>query len=255
MKDMFRLDGKTAVVVGGAGGLGQAIAQALAFYGAEVIIASRNLESLTRAKSEIKEAVGKEIITYTVDASSEKSIIALYDTVIANHKKVDILVNSQGYNKKYDIGEFPIDVMSDMFDVNVIGVAMCCKHFGKHMKENGYGKIINVSSVRGTRGCAGGNSAYCATKGALNMLTKALAAELGPEVTVNAIGPATTPTPMMTEVFEKNPALWHMADNWPLRRLGEVEDCMGPAVFLASEASRFVTGQILYPDGGFTACG
>ena len=131
MKDLFRLDGKVAVVIGGAGGIGQGIAEAMAFYGAEVVIASRKMESLVRAKSEIKEKVGKDVAIYTVDATNEDSIIALVNTVVSNHKKADILVNAQGYNKKFSLFDFPMDVMADMMNVNVIGVAMACKHFGK----------------------------------------------------------------------------------------------------------------------------
>ena len=244
MKEMFRLDGRVAVVIGGAGGLGQGIAQALAFYGAEVVIASRKMESLTRAQKEIKENIGKDVAAYTVDAASEDSIIALADTVVKNHKKVDILVNSQGFNKKFDLFDFPVDVLTETMNVNVIGVAMACKHFGKIMKENGWGRIINLSSVRGIRAFTGGggNMGYCTSKGAVDMLTRTLAAELGPEVTVNAIGPTLTVTPMMTERIKEHPEMMALGDDKPLRRLGKVEDCMGPAVFLASEAGGFVTG-------------
>lgn len=155
------------------GGIGQGIAEAMAFYGAEVVIASRKMESLVRAKSEIKEKVGKDVAIYTVDATNEDSIIALVNTVVSNHKKADILVNAQGYNKKFSLFDFPMDVMADMMNVNVIGVAMACKHFGKVMKENGYGRIINLSSVRGVRAFSGGggNMGYCTSKGAVDMLT------------------------------------------------------------------------------------
>lgn len=255
MNDLFRLDGKKAIIIGGAGGIGQGIAQAFAFYGADVSIASRKMDSLIRAKEEIKEAIGADISVYTVDAAKEESIIALFDTVIADKGKIDILVNSQGFNKKFSAVEFPVDVMTEMFEVNAIGVAMCCKHFGKHMKENGYGRIINISSVRGLRAINGGNLGYSATKGALDMITRTLATELGPEVTVNALAPANTYTPMMKELFEKNPWLWNSADDKPLKRIGKIEDCMGPAVFLASEAGAFLTGQIIYADGGLTAIG
>ena len=246
MKDLFRLDGKVAVVIGGAGGIGQGIAEAMAFYGAEVVIASRKMESLVRAKSEIKEKVGKDVAIYTVDATNEDSIIALVNTVVSNHKKADILVNAQGYNKKFSLFDFPMDVMADMMNVNVIGVAMACKHFGKVMKENGYGRIINLSSVRGVRAFSGGggNMGYCTSKGAVDMLTRTLAAELGPEVTVNAIGPTLTVTPMMAEVIKEHPETLNLGNGKPLERIGKVEDCMGPAVFLASEAGAFVTGQI-----------
>lgn len=255
MKDLFRLDGKNAIVIGGAGGIGEGIAEALAQYGADVSIASRKLEALLAAKDKIKAATGKEVSVYTVDASKEESIIALVETVLKDKEHMDILVNAQGYNVKYDIVDLPEEVMRGMFDVNVIGIAMLCKHFGRHMKERGYGKIINVSSTRGSRACKGGNASYCATKGALDMLTRTLACDLGPEVYVNAIGPTNTVTPMMEGLIAQHPEILRSGDDKPLQRIGRVEDCMGPAVFLASSASDFVTGQIIYADGGMTAIG
>jgi len=141
-----------------------------------------------------------------------------------------------------------------------------CKHFGRHFKENGYGKIINLSSVRGKIATKGpGNAGYCATKGAVDMLTKQLASEFGPfGVTVNAIGPNITMTPMMVPVFEKRAQeagvdvetyLKKQGEGNPMRRMGTPEDLVGTAVFLASSASDFMTGNILYPDGGLTAIG
>lgn len=255
MKDFFRLEGKNAIVIGGAGGIGEGIAQALAFYGADVSIASRKMDSLLQAKDNIRAAISKEVSVYTVDASKENSIIALVDAVIKDKDHIDILVNAQGFNVKYDIWDLPEEVMKSMFEVNVIGIAMLSKHFGKRMKDRGYGKIINVTSTRGSRACGGGNVSYCSTKGALDMLTRTLAVDLGPEVTVNAIGPTNTVTPMMEKLIEEHPEILRSGDNKPLGRIGNVEDCMGPAVFLASDASGFVTGQILYADGGMTAIG
>ena len=258
--DMFSLDGKNAVVVGGAGGLGQAIAQGLAEAGAQVAIASRREESLRRAAAEIKEACDKRVSWYTVDATDEESVKSLVDAVIRNMGQVDILVNAQGLNKKFPAQDFDMDVFQQMLSVNVAGVMMCCKHFGKQMIERGYGKIINVSSVRGkiaTR--APGNAAYCSTKGAVDMMTRQLASEFGPYgITVNAIAPTVTETPMMTEVIEQrggNAYRKHQADTLPMRRMAVPQDCVGPAVFLASHASDFVTGNIIYPDGGLTAVG
>lgn len=255
MTDFFRLDGKNAIVVGGAGGIGEGIAQALAFYGADVSIASRKLDHLMASKERIEAATGKTVTVYTVDAANEESIKTLVDTVLKDKDHIDILVNAQGYNVKYHICDLPMEVMQGMFNVNVIGIAMLCKYFGKHMKERGYGKIINVSSTRGSRACLGGNASYCSTKGALDMLTRTLACDLGPEVCVNAIGPTNTRTPMMEKLIQEHPVILHSGDDKPLGRIGKVEDCMGPAVFLASDASGFVTGQILYADGGMTAIG
>ena len=254
---LFDLTGKNAVVVGGAGGIGQAIAQGLAVYGARVAIASRREESLKRAQQEILESSGKQVCYYTVDAGDEDSVIALLNAALAEFGEVDILVNAQGFNQKFPATEFPMDVWDQMFSVNVRSLMLTCKHFGAHMKQNGSGKIINLSSVRGVRAFSGGggNMGYCTSKGAVDMLTRTLAAELGPEVTVNAIGPTLTVTPMMAEVIKEHPETLNLGNGKPLERIGKVEDCMGPAVFLASEAGAFVTGQILYPDGGLTAIG
>ncbi|MFA9422094.1 MAG: SDR family NAD(P)-dependent oxidoreductase [Sedimentibacter sp.] len=256
---MFELNGKNAVVVGGAGGLGQAIAQGLAEAGAKVAIASRSEESLKRAVEEIKDASGCQLTYYQVDATNEESIKALVENSVKDFGKVDILVNAQGYNKKFPAEEFPMDIFKQMFDVNVYGIMMTCKHFGKHMIENGYGKILNISSVRGkiaTR--SAGNTGYCGTKGAVDMITRQLASEYGVyNITVNAIGPTVTETPMMAELLNsKGPnERERIANLVPMKRMAMPSDCVGPAIFLCSDASGFVTGNILYPDGGLTAIG
>ena len=137
---LFDLTGKNAVVVGGAGGIGQAIAQGLAVYGARVAIASRREESLKRAQQEILESSGKQVCYYTVDAGDEDSVIALLNAALAEFGEVDILVNAQGFNQKFPATEFPMDVWDQMFSVNVRSLMLTCKHFGAHMKQNGSGK-------------------------------------------------------------------------------------------------------------------
>lgn len=258
--NLFDLTGKKAVVVGGAGGIGQAIAEGLAEAGAKVMISSRKEESLKRAVSEIKENCGAEILYHVADASVEKEVEGLVQAAVAKMGTVDILVNSQGFNKKFPGTEFPEEIWNAMFDANVKSIMLTCKHFGKYMKENNiHGKIINLSSVRGVRAVAnggGGNVGYCATKGAVEMLTKAYASDLRPNIQVNAIGPTITYTPMMVGLLpdseeERN----NIAAGMPAQRIGTPEDCKGPAIFLASAASDFVTGSTIYPDGGLTAIG
>lgn len=256
MSNLFCLDGKNAMVIGGAGGIGQAIAQGLAEAGAKVAISSRREESLQRAVGEIKEACGAEVKYYICDATDEGAVEALAEKSFADFGKIDILVCSQGFNKKFDAVDFPMDVWDDMFQVNVKGAMLCNKHFGKRMKANGYGKIIDITSVRG---CIAtfpmkGNAGYCATKGALDMIIRQCAAEFGPEVTVNGIGPTVTMTPMMESIVPEA-AKAGIAASVPLQRMQVPKDCAGPAAFLASEASCFVTGQVLYVDGGLTAIG
>lgn len=254
---MFSLAGKNAVVVGGAGGIGQAIAQAYAEAGALVMIAGRNVESLERAKQKIGRASGAQVLCHGVDAADEESVQTLVEQAIAQMGRVDILVCAQGLNKKFPAQEFPMDVFSQMLQVNVFGVMCCCKHFGSHMMKNGYGKIVLVSSVRGKVATKGaGNAAYCSTKGAVDMMTRQLASEYGPHgITVNALGPTVTETPMMKSVIEARGGDVYrkaLADDLPMRRMAVPEDCAGTAVFLAAPASDFLTGNILYPDGGLT---
>lgn len=259
MSDLFSLHGRNAVVVGGAGGIGQAISQGLAEAGAQVSIASRRLESLQRAAREIKESCGIDVAWYTVDAADEDSVRSLVANTVKDYGRIDILVNAQGINKKFDAIDFPMDVFRELFDTNVAGVMMCCKHFGKHMVDNRYGKIVNVSSVRGRIATQGaGNAGYCGTKGALDMITRQLASEFGKyNVTVNAIGPTLTETPMMTEILNSRgpDARKEIAEKHPMKRMGLPGDCVGPAIFLCSDASGFVTGNVIYPDGGLTAIG
>lgn len=260
MTNLFDLSGKKAVVVGGAGGIGQAIAEGLAEAGAQVMISSRKEESLKRARQEINAHCDADILYHVGDASKEADVEALLQAAVEQMGTVDILVNSQGFNKKFPGTEFPVDQWEAMFDANVKSVMLTCKHFGKYMKEHDiHGKIINLSSVRGIRAVAnggGGNVGYCATKGAVEMLTKAYASDLRPNIQVNAIGPTITYTPMMVGMLpdseeERN----KIAAGMPAQRIGYPNDCKGPAIFLASAASDFVTGSTIYPDGGLTAIG
>lgn len=258
--ELFDLMGKNAMVIGGAGGIGQSIARGLADAGANVAIASRNEDSLKRAKAEIKSGSGKDIRYYMVDACDEASVENLVNSAVKDMGKVDILACTQGINKKIPLNEFPVDTFKQMLDVNVTSVMLCCKHFGTHMMENGYGKIVILSSVRGkVASRLVGNVGYSTTKGAVDMLTRQIAAEYGQYgITVNAIAPTITETPMMTVTINQRGGDAYrksLGDNLPMKRMAMPEDCIGAAVFLAAPASDFMTGNILYPDGGLTAVG
>lgn len=260
MTNLFDLTGKKAVVVGGAGGIGQAMAEGLAQAGAQVMISSRKPEALQRAQEEIKAATGLDILCCPGDASKEEDVAALLAAAVREMGTVDILINSQGFNKKFPGTEFPVDAWDNMFDANVKSVMLTCKHFGKYMKDHDiHGKIINVGSVRGIRAVGNGgmgNVGYCATKGAVEMLTKAYASDLRPNIQVNAIGPTITYTPMMVGLLpDDETARNNIAASMPAQRIGYPDDCKGPAIFLASAASDFITGSTIYPDGGLTAVG
>ncbi len=249
---MFSLKGKNAVIVGGAGGIGRGLAQGFARYGAQVAIADINAAALDGAAQEIEAATGQKARAYPVDTGEESNVQELVAKAVADMGRVHVLVNAQGFNIKAPATEFPMADWDKLFAVNVRGVMMCCKHFAAHMVEQGGGKIINLSSIRSSRAALGGNLAYCASKGAVNMLTKQLAVELASKnVLVNAIGPIITITPMTEERVKREADRYEkMLVNVPMGRMGTVADLVGPAIFLASAASDFVTGTILYPDGG-----
>ena len=249
---LFSLKGKNAVVVGGAGGIGRGLASGLLAYGAQVAIADINLSALETAVDELKEFSDTPVKSYRCDTGAESNVEELVARTVADMGRVHILVNAQGFNTKAPATEFPMADWDKLFMVNVRGVMMCCKHFAKHMVEQGGGKIINLSSIRGARAALGGNLAYCSSKGAIDMMTKQLAVELASKnVQVNAIGPIITITPMTEERVRREADRYEkMLVNIPMGRMGQVADLIGPAVFLASRAADFVTGTILYPDGG-----
>ena len=252
MDDLFSLKDKSAVVVGGAGGMGRAIAAGLMRYGADVALADVNQEALAQVAAALTEATGKPVRTYVIDCTDEASVEGVVDSAVADMRRVDVLVNALGYNVKGSAIEFPMDEWDKLFSINVKGVMMSCKHFGAQMVKQGGGKIINLSSVRGQRGALGGNSAYCASKGAVDMITKQLACELAQhKVFVNALGPIITVTPMTAERIKSEAARYErMLLNVPMGRMADIEDLVGPSVFLASAASDFITGTVLYVDGG-----
>lgn len=254
MDGFFRLDNQIAVVVGGAGGIGEAIAMGLGQFGAKVVVASRSLDAITNVAEKIAKETGTETAPLQVDVTDEESMRTLVKNVVDRFGTVDILVNAMGVNIKRDALEYPMEDWDRIFSVNVKGTMIACKHFGRVMKNNRQGKIINLSSVRGIRGYGGGNAAYCGTKGAVELMTKALAIELAAyKIRVNAVGPALIITPGTIHIQE-NPEL---AEKYrsviPLGKLGAPEDLIGAAIFLASEASAFITGQTIYVDGGLTA--
>jgi NAD(P)-dependent dehydrogenase (short-subunit alcohol dehydrogenase family) len=253
--DLFSLKGRNVVLVGGAGGLGRGLAQGFVQYGAQVAIADINEAAMASAVQEIEAATGQKVKAYPVNTDHESSVQELVAKTVGDMGRVHVLVNAQGFNVKAPATEFPMEAWDKLFSVNVRGVMMCSKHFAAHMVAQGGGKIINLSSIRGQRGALGGNLGYCSTKGAVDMMTRQLAVELAPKnVLVNALGPIITLTPMTEETVKKEPQRYErVLDNIPMGRMGTVADLVGPAVFLASAASDFVTGTILYPDGGTMA--
>ena len=257
MADMFRLDGKVAVVIGGAGGIGELMAKGLAAQGAKVAVASRNLEKLQKIASAIQSETKSEVAAFKVDVADKASVASLAEQVVKKFGTVDILVNSQGINTKAPAVDFPVETWDNLFNVNVKGCMLSCSEFAKIMIPKKKGKIINISSVRGLRATLwGGNEGYCSTKGAVDMLTRSLASEWAPHnINVNAIAPLLIRTPMAAPTLNDPEKFKTYVANVPFKRIGEPQDIMGLCVFLASPASDFITGQIIYLDGGLTAAG
>lgn len=254
MKDMFKLDGKIAIVTGGAGGIGEALAMGLGMLGATVVVSSRNQEAIGKVAQEITAASGNTAIAIASDVTDENSVKQLIDTVVDTYGKLDILVNAMGMNIKRDAMEYPMQDWDKLFEVNVKGTMIACKYAAQVMKEQKGGAIVNLSSVRGIRGYTGGNTGYCATKGAVELITKALALEWAPHnIRVNALGPALVITPGTKHIAEDPELAKKYASAVPLGRIGMPEDMIGAVNYLVSDAASFVTGQTIYVDGGLTA--
>ncbi len=254
MKDIFKLDGKIAIVTGGAGGIGEALALGLGYHGATVVVSSRNQQAIDAVAKEITEETGNEAIAVASDVTSDSSMQNLVDTVVKKYGRIDIMVNAMGMNIKHDAFEYSMDDWDKLFAVNVKGTMIACKAAGKIMREQKGGAIVNLSSVRGIRGYTGGNTGYCATKGAVELMTKALALEWAPSgIRVNALGPALVITPGTRHIAEDPKLAAKYASAVPMGRIGLPEDMVGAVVYLCSDAASFVSGQTIYVDGGLTA--
>jgi NAD(P)-dependent dehydrogenase (short-subunit alcohol dehydrogenase family) len=258
MANLFRVDDQIAVIIGGAGGIGEALGKGLAEYGAKIAIADVDFNKAEQVAQDIRgKYKNSEALPIKFDINDEKSVASLRDQVISKFGTVDILVNSQGVNVKKGATEFQVNDWDFMFNINVRGTMLTCREFGKVMIERKKGKVINLSSVRGIRATFwGGNEGYAATKGAIDMITRSLASEWAPyKINVNAIGPSTVATRFSEKTLQDPEKLKRFLASCPLGRVGQPTDIVGACIFLASPASDFVTGQIIYLDGGLTAIG
>jgi len=252
MSDLFDLTGKVALVVGGAGGIGRAQALGLADAGTDVAVASRNLEHLEKVAEEIK-ARGRKSLAVSVNVVDEKSVKAMADSVLKAFPRIDILVNAAGLAIRKPADAFPIDEWQQVMDINTRGTFLTCQVVGGLMVKQGSGRIINVSSVRGRYGLPGGYAAYCASKGAVDTLTRTLACEWAKHnVLVNAVAPTVVETDLTRDALADPAFANQMKSRIPLGKWAMPEDIVGATVFFAAEASSFITGQILYIDGGVT---
>lgn len=249
----FRLDGMVAVVTGASGGIGSAGAVALADAGADVALVARNREKLEQTAKSV-EAAGRKTLIVETDITDEASVGRMRDAVIGTFGKVDILFNNAGITSPKTMIDIPVEEWRDVIDVNLTGAYLCSRAFAPAMIAQKSGRIINMGSILSGRGMAS-RAVYCASKAGLANLGASLAFELGPHgITVNTIGATVIVTDLNRELIKTQPELYQkVVDRMPLGRLGELDDLTGPLVFLASPAAKFVTGQTLYVDGGYTA--
>ena len=252
MADLFDLTGKVAVVTGGAGGIGRAQALGLADSGADVVVTSRQMGHLQEVAGEIK-AKGKKALAVTVDVVDEKSVAAMVKRVLEEFPRIDILVNAAGLAIRKPADSFPIDEWQKVMDINARGTFLCCQAVGREMIKQKSGKIVNVSSVRGRYGLPADYAAYCASKGAVDTLTRTLACEWAKyNILVNAVAPSIVETELTRPALADPEYAKRMKSRIPLGRWAMPEDIVGATLFFASPASDFITGQILYIDGGVT---
>jgi len=255
---LFEVAGKVAVVVGASGAFGALAAKVLAGAGARLVLVAGSRKALDETAAECR-GLGAEVEAVSRRADSEAACAAVVATTVTRFGRLDILVVASGKNKVAKIVDMPPAQFLDIMDVNVTQSWLMARAAGEQMlKQGDGGKVILMSSARGLLGHPAGYTAYCASKSAIDGITKALGCEWGGSgITVNAIAPTVFRSPLTAWMFEENDKADAVRKGFlarvPKGRLGEPEDLAGPLLFLASKASDFYTGHILYADGGYTA--
>jgi len=249
----LNLAGRRALVFGGTSGIGQAIALALAEAGADVVPVSRRPEEVCKTGAAIR-ALGRQTLALTADVTHRDEVRCVVDRMVEEMGRID-LVNSAGTTKRVPSLELADEDWTRILDINLNGTWYACQETGRIMKDQQYGRIINIASI-GSFLSLYEATAYCASKGAVAMLTRCLGAEWARyNITVNAIAPGVFETPINRDLIYE-PGRWaSIINRTPMRRLGELDEIKGAAVFLASDAARFVTATLLPVDGGFMAQG
>jgi NAD(P)-dependent dehydrogenase (short-subunit alcohol dehydrogenase family) len=251
--ERFRIDGKVALVTGGSRGLGRAIAEAMATAQARVAVSARQLENARRAAEAVAGASGQKTLGLVADVTVRADVEAMVAQVLDEMGRLDILVNNAGINIRGPIEQLSEADWDAVVDTNLKGPWLCCRAVAEPMKSQGWGRVINVSSMLGQIALAG-RSPYAASKGGLTLLTKTLALEWAPHgINVNALCPGPFATEINTPLLNDPAARAQMEANVPLGRWGDPAELGPAAVFLASDASSFMTGATLFIDGGYTA--
>ncbi|MDA7644732.1 3-oxoacyl-ACP reductase FabG [Verrucomicrobia bacterium] len=251
--DIFRLDGKIAMITGGTKGLGLAMAHALASVGAHVAINSRHGAEAEGAAAEIATKHGCRAVGVEADVTKPDQINGFVQRVIDELGSVDILITNAGVNVRLPTTELPLEEWQRVIDINLTGPFLCSQAVIPHMLKKGWGRVIHVSSIMGLVGLAG-RPPYTASKGGIVLLTKTQALELAEKgVTVNAICPGPFGTEMNKPLLEDPEKYQAFVSKIPMGRWGEMNELDGAVIFLASQTSSFMTGTTLTVDGGWTA--
>ena len=247
----FDLTGKVAIVTGASRGLGQTFARALAGAGADLVVTSRRVESLAPFQREI-EALGRRAVALELDVRSEESIRSMVENAAAAYPHLDILVNNAGCNVRKPAVDVTWDDWNLILDTNLRGAFFVAQSVAKQMMPRGRGRIINIGSLTSVMGSAG-LGPYGASRGGIRQLTMSLADDWGPHgITVNCLAPGWFKTDQNKMMYEDPEWVAYLIDRIPVRRPGKPSDLEGPIVFLASDASEYVTGQTLLVDGGIS---
>lgn len=251
--DSFRVDGRCALVTGGAKGLGKVIATALAHAGADVVIVSRTLAECEATAAEIGDASGRRVIALAADVTQSAEVERLAAEAESLLGPIDILVNNAGINRRGLTQELLEADWDAVIDINLKAPFLCARTFGPGMCSRGWGRVLNMGSILSVIGIAG-RAPYASAKAGLVNLTRVLALEWATKgVTVNALCPGPFATDMNKELLNDPEKYRAFVEKIPMGRWGELDEIAGAALFLLSPASSFVTGSSLFIDGGWTA--
>lgn len=246
---LFNLSGKTAIVTGGGNGIGKASCEMLAAYGANVVVSDYKLEDAERVAGQIRDG-GGQAIAVDCDVTKDEALVNLVDKALAEFGQIQILVNNVGGGGagRESPEQIKVAQFAKVFEMNVFSMWRLCQLVAPHMREAGYGSIINMSSMASINKSPA-ISAYASSKAAVNHMTRNLAFDYGPEIRINAIGPGAIRThalsTVLTPEIEKR-----MLAHTPLQRLGEAEDIAGAVLYFAAPISAWVSGQVLFVNGG-----